>query len=336
MSPKNDGNGTGPLLTRRATCIGLGAALMATAGRPASAADWPARPVKVIVPYSAGGNTDTMARLASQYLSEKTGESFIVENRPGASGEIGATAVARAEPDGYTLLFGASTQIVNLPMLRKVNYNPVKDLIPISILGVGPYLLGVKESLPVKTLHEFIAYVKANPGKLNYANPGVGGNVHLNSALFLARAGLDMVAIPYKSGAPSAAALLAGEVDMYFGNASELVAYAGGDRIKILAVSTLQRLPQLPNVPTVAEDYPGFDSSSWNGFFAPAGTPQAVIDVVARNTEAAARDPGIVDKLGKLAIIPFGSSPQEFRKAIDHSRVANREAMKAAGLTVIE
>jgi tripartite-type tricarboxylate transporter receptor subunit TctC len=328
-------NGTRSV-TRRSACLGLSVALLTSAAGKARAAEWPVRPVKVIVPYSAGGNTDMMARLASHYLSEKIGQSFVVENRPGASGAIGTTAVARAAPDGYTLFFGASTQIVNLPMMEKVPYDPVKDLVPISIFGAGPYLLGVKASLPVKTLHEFIAYVKANPGRLNYANPGIGGNVHLNSALFVSRAGIDMVAVPYKSGAPAMAGLVAGEIEMYFGNASELVSYANSDRIKILAVSTLQRLSQLPNVPTVAEDFPGFDSSSWNGFFAPAGTPQPIIDRVARETIAAAHDPANVERLSNLAIIPFGTSPQEFQATIDKSRVANREAMKAAGLTLIE
>jgi tripartite-type tricarboxylate transporter receptor subunit TctC len=320
-------------VSRRAACLGIGAALVAGRVR---AADWPTRPVTVIVPFAPGGNTDTMARFAAQYFSQRLGQSFVVENRAGGAGAIGAIAVARAQPDGYTLLFGASTQIVNLPMLQKLSYDPDKDLVPISIFGAGPYLLGVKASLPVTTLKEFIAYAKANPGKLNYGIAGYGGNIHLNTALFLDRAGLTLVAVPYRGGGPAMAALLRGEIDMYFGNASELAVHRDSKEIKILAVSTLQRLSQLPAVPTVAELYPGFDTSSWNGLFAPTGTPQPIIDLLARETAAATHDATIADRLAKLDILPFGDTPQEFRKVIAQSRLTNRQAMKAAGLTVIQ
>jgi len=335
MPAANGSNDDRPVLTRRAACLGLGAAVLSSSALRAQPA-WPARSVTVIVPYSPGGNTDMMARLASQYMADKLGQPFVVENRPGGGGAVGAIAVSKAQPDGYTMLFGASTQIINIPMLQKVSYDPEKDFVPISIFGAGPYLLGVKASLPVNTLAEFIAYVKANPGKLNYSTAGVGGNVHLNTALFIARAGLDMVAVPYKSGAPAMAGLVSGEVEMYFGNASEVVQHAENKAIKILAVSTLKRLPQLPDVPTVAETYPGFDTSSWNGFFAPAGTPQDIVDIVARETIAAAKQPAIVERLGRLAILPFGTTQAEFRDTIAASRIANRLAMKAAGLPIIE
>ena len=178
--------------------------------------------------------------------------------------------------------------------------------------------------------------MKANPGKLNYATAGIGGNVHLNTALFIARAGLDMVAVPYKSGAPAMSGLAAGEVDMYFGNASELMQHVDSKHIKILAVSTRQRLPLLPDLPTVAETYPGFDTSSWNGFFAPTGTPQSIIDVLAQKTIEASKDTATVDRLNRLAIMPFGTTPEEFRLVIEKSRAANKEAMKAAGLPIVE
>jgi tripartite-type tricarboxylate transporter receptor subunit TctC len=165
-------------------------------------------------------------------------------------------------------------------------------------------------------MQEFISYVKANPGKLNYATAGVGGNIHLNTALFVTRAGLDMVAVPYKSGAPAMAALVAGEVEMYFGNASELMQHTDSKFIKILAVSTLQKLKQLPDVPTVAETYPGFNTSSWNGFFAPTGTPTPILDLLAMETIAAAREPAIVERLNRLAILPFGTTQDEFRKVM--------------------
>ncbi len=338
MPAKNDS----PLrATRRAFLSGLASTGLAVTGlstspRGARASAWPERPVTVIVPYSAGGNTDMMARLASQYLADKLGQSFVVENRPGGGGSVGAIAVARSRPDGYTFLFGASTQIINIPMMQKVPYDPDKDLTPVSIFGAGPYLLGIKSSLPVKTLAEFVAHVKANPGKLNYATAGRGGNIHLNTALFISRAGLDMVSVPYKSGAPAMAGLASGEVEMYFGNASELMQHTGSQQIRILAVSTLKRIPQLADVPTVAETFPGFDTSSWNGFFAPAGTPADIVAAVEKHVIAAAREPEVVERLNRLAILPFGTTQDEFRKTIGRSRVANREAMKAANLPIME
>jgi tripartite-type tricarboxylate transporter receptor subunit TctC len=322
-------------ISRRAVCAGLGAAtLSATTGR-ATTADWPTRPVTVVVPYAAGGNTDMMARLASQYLSSKLGQPFVIENRAGGGGAIGAIGVSRAHPDGYTLLFGASTQLVNIPMLQKVVYSH-KDFTPISIFGAGPYLLGIKSSLPVKTLQEFITYVKARPGELNYATAGIGGNVHLNTALFLSRAGLTMTAIPYKSGAPAMAGLVAGEVEMYFGNASELMLHTETKSLRILAISTRQRIAQLPDVPAVAETFPGFDTSSWNGFLAPVGTPKPIVNTIEKLVIAAAKEPTIVERLNQLAILPFGTTSEEFEKAIEQSRIINRESMKAAALPIIE
>ncbi|MPZ39332.1 MAG: tripartite tricarboxylate transporter substrate binding protein [Rhizobiales bacterium] len=322
-------------LSRRAVCLGFGAATLSAAAGRASTGEWPSRPVTVVVPYAAGGNTDMMARLSSQYLANKLGQPFVIENRAGGGGAIGAIAVSKARPDGYTLLFGASTQLVNIPMLQKVVYSH-KDFTPISIFGAGPYLLGIKSSLPVKTLDEFIAYVKARPGELNYGTAGVGGNVHLNTALFLSRAGLTMTAIPYRSGAPAMAGLVAGEVEMYFGNASELMLHTETKSVRILAISTQQRIAQLPNVPTVAETFPGFDTSSWNGFLAPAGTPKPIVETIEKLVVAAAKEPAIVERLNQLAILPFGTTKEEFEKAIEKSRVINRESMKAAALPLIE
>ena len=323
-------------VSRRAVCLGLGAATLSAATGPTHAAtEWPVRPVTVVVPYAPGGNTDMMARLSSQYLASKLGQPFVIENRAGGGGAVGAIGVARAQPDGYTLLFGASTQLVNIPMLQKVVYSH-RDFTPISIFGAGPYLLGIKSTLPVKTLKEFIDYVKARPGQLNYGTAGVGGNVHLNTALFLARAGLDMIAIPYKSGAPAMAGLVAGEVEMYFGNASELMLHTETKSIRILAISTQQRIAQLPDIPAVAETFPGFDTSSWNGFLAPAGTPTPILEKVEKLVIAAAKEPAIVQRLNQLAILPFGTTRDEFEKAIEQSRVINRESMKAAALPLME
>jgi len=300
--------------------------------RPVHAADWPIRAVTIVVPYAAGGNTDTMARIVAERLSQKLGQPFIVENIAGASGTIGTMRVARDAPDGYTLLFCSASQIIIAPLVQKVSYDAAKDFVPISVFGAGPYILGVKSALPVATLPEFIAYAKSNPGKLNYASAGEGGIIHLTTALFLSKAGLDVVHVPYKSGAPALGALMTGEIEMYFGNASELVQQAANDRIRLLAVSSSDRLQQLPNVPTVAEFYPGFRITSWNGFLAPTGTPQAIVDTVARETRDAARDPEIAARLRKLGIEPGGADPAEFAQIIREEDALYRDALKLAGV----
>ena len=240
----------------------------------------------------------------------------IIENIAGASGAIGAARVAHAAPDGHTLLFGAASQIIIAPLVQKTNYDSQKDFVPVSIFGAGPYILGVKPSLPAGTFQEFIAYARSNPGKLNYASAGPGGIIHLTSALLGARAGIDMVHVPYKSGAPALNGLLTGEIDVYFGNASELLQQASSGRVRLLAVSSAARLPQLPDMPTVGEFYPGFRVTSWNGFLAPAGTPQAIIQLLAKETRNAAKDPAIAERLLTLGIQPSGADPQEFAEVI--------------------
>jgi tripartite-type tricarboxylate transporter receptor subunit TctC len=235
----------------------------------AQAGDWPTRPITAVVPYAAGGNTDTMARIASERLTAVLGQPVVVENVAGASGAIGATRVAQAAPDGNTLLFASASQIIIAPLVQKTHYDPQKDFVPVSIVGAGPYILGVKASLPANTFQEFIAYARNNPGKLNYASAGPGGIIHLTTALLAARAGIQMTHVPYKSGAPALNGLLTGEVDVYFGNASELLQQAASGRVRLLAVSSAARLKQRPDMPTIGEFYPGFLVTSWNGFLPP-------------------------------------------------------------------
>jgi tripartite-type tricarboxylate transporter receptor subunit TctC len=300
----------------------------------ALASDWPARPITVVVPYAAGGNTDTMARIVGERLAARLGQSVIIENIAGASGAIGAGTVARAAPDGYSLLFASASQIIIAPLVQKTGYDPQKDFVPVGIFGAGPYILGVKSALPVSTFQELIAYAKANPGKLNYASAGPGGIIHLTTALLAARAGVTLTHVPYKAGAPALNGLLTGEIDIYFGNASELLQQAASGRVKLLAVSSAARLPKLPDMPTVSEFYPGFLVTSWNGFLAPAGTPQPVIRRLAQETRAAAQDPVIAERLRTLGIEPSGADPDEFAGIIRAERDFYRAAGKAAGLPI--
>jgi tripartite-type tricarboxylate transporter receptor subunit TctC len=302
----------------------------------AQAPAWPNRNVTIVVPFPAGGNTDTMARLSADFLSKRFNQSFIVENRPTAGGSVAAAQVARAPADGYTLFFATATQMVILPMLQKVNFNTDADFRPVSILGAGPFVLGVKSSLPVKTFEEFLNYARASKDKLNVSSAGMGSIGHLTSALLAKRAGFELVFVPYQGGGPAMNALLNNDVDMYFGNASELLSQMTSDRIRILAVSTLNRMKQLPDVVAVSSKYPGFQTSSWNGFMVAKSTPQEVVDKLAAATIAAAKDPRIVERLEALGINPIGSTPEEMEATIAAEKPLYKEAVDAAGLTMAQ
>ena len=244
----------------------------------ALAQDWPVRPIKLIVPFAAGGNTDSIARLVSERLTSSLGQPVVVENKLGAGGGIAAEFVAKATPDGYTLLMAAMPVMAILPVISKTNYDPIRDFQPISNIGSNPFVMGVHKSIPANNVQEFVSFVKKNPGKFNFASGGSGSVSHLTPALFLKRADLDMTHIAYKGGAPAVADLLSGNVQMYFGNLSELQPHVSGGLIKIIGVSSERRASQLPLVPTIAESgYPGFKTITWNGLMAPANTPQVVV-----------------------------------------------------------
>lgn len=296
----------------------------------AQATDWPSKTVTVIVPFAPGGNTDVMARMASARLADDLKQTFVVENKVGAAGTIAAAFVAQAPPDGYTLLFGAAPQIAVAPKIQKVNYDPLKDLIPVSIFGTGPFILAINAATPAKTMPEYIAWAKAR--KSSFGSGGTGSIGHLSGALFVARAGIDAVHVPFSGGAPAVTALLGGQIEMYFGNASELIPQAQSGKLRILGVATDKRMPQLPDVPTVSELFPDFSLNSWNGFLAPAKTPQAVVDKLAQHVIAVARDPAIVAQLTKLGIVANGTTPQEFAAQIAREQSQFDAAIDAANL----
>src|SRR6478672_1571436 len=272
-------------------------AILAVLAGPLHAADWPTRPVTVIVPFGAGGNTDMMARLGAQHLTAKLGQTFVVENRPSAGGALGTGQVATAAPDGYTLLFSASANINLTPQVQKLTFDPVKQLVPITNIGTGTQIMAIKRSLPVTTLPEFIAYAKANPGKLNYTVAGTQNISHLAPVLLFARAGLNLVMIPSKGGPQAVSDLMSGQVDLYFGNSSELLPHINSDRIRLIAVGTSQRLPVAPDIPSVSETLPGFEFSSWNGFLAPSGTPEPIITAIRGEITALAKSPEVTERL---------------------------------------
>jgi tripartite-type tricarboxylate transporter receptor subunit TctC len=307
-------------------------AILAALAAPLHAADWPTRPVTVIVPFGAGGNTDMMARLGAQYLTAKLGQPFVVENRPGAGGALGTGQVATAAPDGYTLLFSASANINLTPQVQKLTFDPVKQLVPITNVGTGTQMIAIKRELPVKTLPEFIAYAKANPGKLNFTVAGTQNISHLAPVLLFARAGIDLVMIPAKSEPQAVSDLISGQVDLYFGNASSLLPHIESDKIRLIAVSTPQRIAAAPDIPTVAETMPGFEFSSWNGFSAPAATPEPIIDTIRIEVTAFAKTPEISERLSKLGIIPGGLPKGENEAVFKKDYESFAAAVKVAGI----
>jgi tripartite-type tricarboxylate transporter receptor subunit TctC len=311
--------------------LSITAALVALAG-PLHATDWPTRPVTVIVPFGAGGNTDMMARLGAHHLTAKFGQTFVIENRPSAGGALGTGQVSAAAPDGYTLLFAAASTVVLTPQLQKLNFDPTKQLVPITNMGTGTQMIAIKRELPVKNLPEFIAYAKANPGRLNFTVAGTQNISHLAPVLLFARAGIDLVMVPQKSEPQAISDLISGQVDLYFGNSSSLLPHIDSDKIRLVAVGTPERIPAAPDIPTVAETIAGFQFSSWNGFLAPAATPEPVVSALRNEVAAFAKSAEISQRLNKLGIVPGGLSLEQSQAALKREHEAYAAAIKAAGI----
>jgi tripartite-type tricarboxylate transporter receptor subunit TctC len=308
-------------------------AFVAVSGTTAHAAepDWPQRPIMLILPYPPGGTIDFQARIMGARLSDRLGQSVVIQNKSGAAGIVATEYVVHSNPDGYTLFFASSAQTTSVPMTEKVNYK-LDDLIPISASGNGPMILAVNANMPVHSLKEFIDYVKSNPGKFTYSSAGTGSVAHLVGALFVARAGLQALHVPFRGAGPATAALISDQVDFYFGNSADLLQHQKDEHIRIIAVSTPERMPQLPNVPTVSEVIRGFAMSAWQGFLAPAHTPQPIIDRLAKEIASIAKEPGIVAKLAAAGVEATSTTPAQFREIIQNEQSIYAEAVRAAGL----
>jgi tripartite-type tricarboxylate transporter receptor subunit TctC len=299
---------------------------------PARSQPWPQKPVKIIVPFAPGGNTDGIARVVGQRLGDAFGQQFIVENRPGAGGAIAAQSVARSPADGYTLFMTSVSMLAILPAMTKTPYDPVKDFAPISVIGTNPYVLITHPGLPVKTVAEFIDYVRVRPQTLTYVAT-YGSVAHLSTVLFLKRAGLDMVPVSYKGGAPPLTDVIAGHVSTYFPPLFDVVSHAASGAVRVLAVSSEKRAPQIPDVPTLDESgFPGFTTRTWNGLVAPAGTPKEIVDRIAQEISWAVKDPIFVARLGALGVNPLGNSPEECAAMIAADIQFWAEAVKLAGV----
>jgi tripartite-type tricarboxylate transporter receptor subunit TctC len=259
-----------------------------------------------VVPFGPGGNTDMMARLAAQDLSQKFGQNFIVENRPSPGGVIGVRSVVEAAPDGYTLLFCASSMITLTPQVENLEFDPMKQLVPITNVGTGAQVIAIKRSLPAKNLAEFLAYAKANPGKLNFSTAGTQNLSHFSPVRLFKETGVNLVMVPARAEPQAISDLMSGTTDVYFGNASSLLPLADNPQIRLIAVSTPERLAAVPNLPTVAETVPGFESVSWNGFLAPGGTPKPIVEAIRTEIAAFVKRPDIAKRLTDLGIVPGG------------------------------
>jgi tripartite-type tricarboxylate transporter receptor subunit TctC len=297
-----------------------------------SAQDWPNRPVKVIVPYGPGGVTDVIVRIYADRLAKAYGQSFVIENRAGAGGAIGTEYAARSAPDGYTIYCAGGAPLTIVPQTQKLSFDPAADLTPIGMITVNGMALTVHPALPVHSLSEFISYVRARPGQINYAAGGIGTLSHLTSALFAARERLDMVTVPYQSMPPTVAALLSGTVQMFFGNISDVIEPIRTGKVRLLALSTQNRAAEFPDVPTAAETIPGFVVAGWHGCFAPAGTPQKIMDHLSRTLAEVSRDPTVVKTLGNLGIDTVSSTAEDLGHAVRADTALFKTALEAAGL----
>jgi tripartite-type tricarboxylate transporter receptor subunit TctC len=294
---------------------------------------WPSRPVKIVVPFGAGGNTDIIARIVAQDFTSAFGESFFVENRPGAAGVLAAEAVARAPADGLTLLMATQPQISIVPTMTRTTYDPIKDFAPISVIGTNPFVLVVRTGLPVSTVTEFVEYVRHNPNKLTYVATGVGSVNHLTMALLLKRAGLAMTPVMYKGGPAGLTDVIAGRVDAYFAGVSVVAPHATTGELKLLAVTSNTRARQIPQVPTLAESgFPGFNVLLWTGLLAPAGTPPETVDRIAKEVARMVKDPVPAERLEQNGVDLLGSDPREFAAMIVEDTAFWKEALQGVGL----
>jgi tripartite-type tricarboxylate transporter receptor subunit TctC len=321
------------LRRRRFLRLAAGAAAVPAVSRIARAQTYPSRPVRVIVPFAPAGTTDILARLIGQWLSEQLGQSFIVENRPGASTMIGTEAVVRAPADGYTLLLAATASAINTTLYeKKISYDFLRDIAPIAGILRVPNVVVVHPSLPVRTIPELIAYAKANPGRINVESPGAGTSSHLAGELFKVMTGVDMIHVQYRGNGPALIDLLAGQVQVGFDTMPASIAYVRAGKLRALAVSTVTRSQTLPDLPTVSEFVPGYESSGYFGLGAPGKTPAEIIDKLNREVNAGLADPKLRAQLTDLGGMILAGSRADFRKLIDDKTEKWGKVIRAANI----
>jgi tripartite-type tricarboxylate transporter receptor subunit TctC len=319
-------------LSRRKFLQLTGAATLSALPRIAGAQAYPSRPVHVIVPFPPAGTTDTAARLIGQWLSERLGQSFVIENRPGAGTNIATEAAVRARPDGYTLLLITPASAINATLYDNLNFNFIRDIAPLAGIMRVPYGMTVNPSISAKTVPEFIAYAKANPGKINMASSGIGSGGHVSGELFKMMAGVNMVHVPYRGGAPAVIDLLAGQVQVFFGSIPETIEYVKAGKLRLLAVTTATRSDVLPDIPTLSDFLPSFEASYWAGFGAPKNTPAEIVDKLNAEVDAALADPRLKARLAALGGTVLAGSPADFSKLIADETEKWAKVIRTAGI----
>jgi tripartite-type tricarboxylate transporter receptor subunit TctC len=293
-----------------------GAAVLPAMSRFARAQTYPTRPVRLIIGYPPGGSADMTARLMGQWLSERLGQTFVIESRPGAATNIATEAVVHAPPDGYTLLLVAPANAINATLYEKLNYNFVHDIAPVAGLIRFPNVMEVNPSVPAKTVPEFIAYAKANPGKLNMASSGNGSTIHVSGELFKMMTGISMIHVPYRGGAPALTDMISGQVQVMFDNVPTSIEFIRAGKLRPLAVTTVQRSEVLPDLPTVADFVPGYEASAWYGVGAPKGTPAEIIDKLNSEINAILANPKTKSRFAELGASLIGGSPADFGRLV--------------------
>jgi tripartite-type tricarboxylate transporter receptor subunit TctC len=300
----------------------------------AFAADYPAHAVKWVVPYPPGGTTDVLARIVAQWLSEKMGQPFIIENKPGGGNNIGVEHVVNASPDGYTMLLVNPANGINATLYKDLPFNFIRDIAPVAGLARTPNVMVVTNGLPAKSVAEFIAYCKANPGKINMASSGSGTSVHLSGELFKSMTGCNMLHVPYKGAGPALADLIGGQVHVIFDNLPSSAGHIKGGKIRALAVTSAEREPSLPGVPTVAETVPGYEATAWFGIGMPKDTPKEIIEKLNAEVNRALADPKMRERLAELGGKPLPGTPQDFGKVIAAETAKWAKVVTASGAKV--
>jgi len=296
--------------------LAAGATVLPAVSRAAWAQAYPARPVRIIVGFGSGSAADILARLIAQWLSERLGQPFVIENRVGAGGNLGTEAVVRAPPDGYTLILCASTDTINATLYDKLNFNFIRDIAPVAGIARGPNVLVVHPSFPAKTVPEFIAHAKANPGKVSFASAGIGSVSHVSGELFKATAGINMVHVPYRSLAPALTDLIGGQVQAIFSSTPPSIEFVRAGKLRALAVTSTMRSEALPDLPTIGDFLPGYEATLFTGLGAPKNTPAEIVERLNKEIKAALADAGLKVRLADLGNIPMPMTPADFSKLI--------------------
>ena len=317
-----------------ASALAAGAAISSISPAAPAHAAYPSKPVRVIVPYPAGGTTDIIARIAANQLSERLKQPFIVENRAGASGAIGSQAVAQSAPDGYTLVMGtASSHGINSALQKNLPYDAVKDFAPVTVVANTPNIIIANTATPVKTLGDLVKLAKAEPGKINFGSTSPGGSPHMSAELLKMMAGIDMTHVPYKGAAPMLTDLIGGQVQIGFDNLPSSIGFVKSGKVRALAVTTARRWPGAPDIPTVAESgVPGYEVSGWFGLLAPAGTPKAILLKLQSTVAEAVRTPEVAKQLRDLGAEPVANTPDVFAQEIRDDVDKWRKVVKSTGL----